>query len=123
MTQGPDGCIYVFHPRVWEQYMRKLRQKKLPPPEKLMVMRTVLAPATNCTVDSQWRIKPPDELVQYAGLDREIEVVGQIDRFEIWNPQRRAANLARQPVDYSSVAADLFVGEMPDDEGLPFDAS
>jgi len=102
--------------------MRKLRQKKLPPVEKLVVMRTVLAPATNCTVDAQWRVKPPDELVSYAGLDRDIEVVGQIDRFEIWNPQRRAQVLARQPVDYSTIAAELFVGEMPEDDGSRIDS-
>jgi MraZ protein len=42
-------------------------------------------------VDKAGRITLPEEMAREAGLDGEARLVGLLDRFEIWNPQRYAA--------------------------------
>ena len=48
----------------------------------------LFAYAADCEPDSQGRILIPAKLREYAGLTREVVVIGSFDRAEIWNAQR-----------------------------------
>ena len=47
--------------------------------------RFFLAGATNCEVDKQGRILLPANLREFAGLEKEVVLVGMLNRVEIWN--------------------------------------
>jgi len=113
MTRGNDNCIYLFTPQAWDYYMDRLLDLDLPDAERLSLMREVLAPAANCMIDNQWRVKLPEELAGYAQLDRKLEIVGQIDRLEIWNPELRRQYRDKVNADYNKISIPLFVGMMP----------
>jgi len=51
--------------------------------------RVFVGGAYECLCDKQERILIPPSLRQYAGLDKEIVVVGVLDHFEIWSRENR----------------------------------
>ena len=113
MTRGPNSCIYAFPPAIWDYYMDQMLDLDMADEDRLELMRAVLSPATNCMIDSQWRVKLPEELTQHAELDREVEIVGLIDRLEIWNPEARIKYQEQRKADYTKTSMPLFIGKMP----------
>lgn len=113
MTRGPDSCIYAFPLPAWLYYMDQMLDLEIPTDERLKLMRGVLSRATNCSIDNQWRVKLPPDLVSYAKLDREAEIVGFHDRLEIWNPNIHSSYQEDESFDYDKVINNLFIDKMP----------
>ncbi len=57
------------------EYMRRFR-------------RIFIGGASDCTCDKQGRILIPPVLRQYAEIEKDIVLVGQIDHFEIWSKKK-----------------------------------
>ncbi len=109
LTEGPDRCIYAFPPQDWAYYMEQmLTLDDMSDEDHTNMIREVLAPATNCNVDNQWRVKLPSELVEYAMIDKEVRIVGYIDRFEIWNPDTYDRYMAKEKPDKSKTIKRVF---------------
>lgn len=60
-------------------------------PRREANLRFKIAPAKECQFDRQGRIQIPQSLRQYAGLDKDVVIVGMIEKIEIWNQQTHAA--------------------------------
>ena len=54
-------------------------------------LRALFAYAADCEPDAQGRILLPAKLREYAGLTRDVVVIGSFDRAEIWDAGRWAA--------------------------------
>ena len=51
-------------------------------------MRPLFANAAKCELDSQGRIVIPQKLRRYAGLDKDVVIIGVHNRAEIWSAAR-----------------------------------
>ena len=80
ITVGQDRCLSAF--------MDKLKALSYNEVKKL---RALFAYAADCEPDGQGRILIPAKLREYAGLTREVVVIGSFDRAEIWDAERWAA--------------------------------
>ena len=49
--------------------------------------RRLASQAADCELDVQGRILLPAALRQAVGLGRDVQVVGVLDRFEVWAPE------------------------------------
>ncbi len=85
MVSRMDSCLVGFPFDEW----RKIETKILSLAEKDEHMRrfrrVFIGGAFECVCDRQDRILVPPSLRQYAGLDKEIVLVGVLDHFEIWS--------------------------------------
>jgi MraZ protein len=82
-----DRGLMAYPASSWKKICEKVNS--LPPgPLRTANLRTKVAPAQECRFDKQGRIQVPQSLREYAALDKEIVVVGMIDKIEIWNLQR-----------------------------------
>lgn len=88
ITVGQDHCLSVYSDESWAAFMDKLKALSYNEVKKL---RALFAYAADCEPDSQGRILIPAKLRDYAGLTKEVVVVGSFDRAEIWNAGRWAA--------------------------------
>lgn len=88
VTVGQDHCLSVFSDESWAAFMDKLKELSYNEVKKL---RALFAYAADCEPDSQGRILIPAKLREYAGLTKEVVVVGSFDRAEIWSAERWAA--------------------------------
>ncbi len=88
VTVGQDHCLSVYSDESWAAFMAKLKELSYNEVKKL---RALFAYAADCEPDSQGRILIPAKLREYAGLTKEVVVVGSFDRAEIWSAERWAA--------------------------------
>ena len=100
LTRGQEHCIYAFPAQEIEQMTVELRRAPLSSKQARDYVRVLLSGAYKEVPDKQGRITLPPDLRKYAGLDRELTVIGAGSRAEIWNSQ--AWN------DYLSVQEDVF---------------
>ena len=100
LTRGQEHCIYAFPAQEFEQMTVELRRAPLSSKQARDYIRVLLSGAYKEVPYKQGRITLPPDLRKYAGLDRELTVIGAGSRAEIWNSQ--AWN------DYLSVQEDVF---------------
>ena len=100
LTRGQERCIYAFPAQEFEQMTVELRRAPLSSKQARDYIRVLLSGAYKEVPDKQGRITLPPDLRKYAGLDRELTVIGAGSRAEIWNS--KAWN------DYLSVQEDVF---------------
>ena len=58
--------------------------------------------------DKQGRITIPPLLKEYAGLDRDVVVIGALNRVEIWDPERIAAWEAEHSQTFADMSEDIL---------------
>ena len=87
VTVGLDHCLSIYSDESWAAFTDKVRAL---PYSKAKALRPLFANAVDCEPDAQGRILIPAKLREYAGLQKEVVVIGSFDRAEIWNAERWA---------------------------------
>jgi MraZ protein len=82
------GSEYLCAYPMEEWRLKRERLKQLPAKKVRELQRFLFSSATVAEPDSQGRIVIPQNLREYAGLSREVVVVGADDRCEIWDKLR-----------------------------------
>lgn len=85
MTRGQEHCLYVFPHAAFVQMQEQLQKAPLTSKEARSYLRVFLSGAVDDAPDKQGRITIPAGLRSYAGLERELAVIGTGNRIEIWN--------------------------------------
>lgn len=85
VTVGLDKCLLLYPLPEFEEIERKL--VKLPALNKKAkrLQRLLIGHATECELDGQGRFLIPEPLRTFAGLDRRVALIGQGNKFEIWD--------------------------------------
>ncbi|UCR89791.1 division/cell wall cluster transcriptional repressor MraZ [Mycetocola spongiae] len=110
MTRGQERCIYVFSNREFESMHEKIRQAPVTSKQARDYLRVFLSGASAETPDKQNRISIPAPLRNYAGLSRELTVIGAGSRAEIWDTDAWEAYLAEQEVAFADTAEEVIPG-------------
>jgi len=103
VTVDRDGCLLIYPLGEWEAIEREL--VKLPTLNKQArrLQRLLIGHATECEFDGQGRILVPGPLREFAGIDRRVVLIGQGNKFELWDEERwnerRAAWMAADEED------------------------
>ena len=87
VTRGQERCLYVFSQREFESLHEKIRQAPVTSKQARDFLRLFLSGANQETPDKQHRVTLPAMLRSYAGLDRELTVIGAGNRAEIWDTE------------------------------------
>ncbi len=90
MTKGVDGCLYVYSQEEWKRIEEKFREVNLTTKDARKFMRFFFAGAAMCEVDKQGRILIPSVLREFAGLEKDVVLVGVLTKIEIWDKDRYA---------------------------------
>ncbi len=96
VTRGQERCLFVFTRETFEQRTQALRDAPMASKAVRTYSRMYGAEAHDDVPDRQGRVTIPAALRAYAGLDRDVVVVGAIGRLEIWDPQQWEAFTAEQ---------------------------
>ncbi|MCQ2439351.1 MAG: division/cell wall cluster transcriptional repressor MraZ [Oscillospiraceae bacterium] len=85
VTVSMEKCLSVYSQESWDVFTRKCDAM---PYVKQRKMRPLFALAARCEIDAQGRIVLPQNLRQFAGLERDVAVVGCNNHAEIWDLER-----------------------------------
>lgn len=88
VTKGLDGCLFVYPNEEWTNIENKFREIPLTTKDARKFSRFFFAGAADCEVDKQGRILIPSVLREFAGLKKEVVLVGVLNRIEIWSKER-----------------------------------
>lgn len=83
-----DQCLWAYPVPEWQRLERKIGDLPQFLEEVKAIQRVFISAATECPVDGQGRILIPPSLREYAGIARDVVVVGMTSRFEIWSRER-----------------------------------
>ena len=87
-TVDKEYCLLLYPLPDWEEIERKLM--RLPSLDKRArrLQRLMVGHATEVDVDGHGRILLSRELREFAGLERQALLLGQGNRFELWDEER-----------------------------------
>ena len=88
VTKGLDGCLFVYDNKEWAAFEEKLNSLPLTNKDARQFVRFFLAGAAMAEVDKQGRILVPSVLREFAGLEKEVVLIGVASRVEIWSKER-----------------------------------
>ena len=83
LTRGLDGCLSIYPMDEWVAFEEKLRALPLTNKDARTFSRFFVAGATTCQLDKQGRILVPQTLRQFAGLDKDVVLTGNLNRIEV----------------------------------------
>lgn len=88
ITKGLDGCLFAYDNKDWSGLAQKLMSIPLTNKPGRDFARFMLAGAAVVEFDKQGRILLPAVLRNFAGLDKEVTLIGVGSRFEIWSKEK-----------------------------------
>ena len=88
VTKGLDGCLFVFSDEEGKAFEIKLKSLPLTNKNARQFGRFFVAGATPCELDKQGRILLPATLREFAGLEKDVVLVGVLSKIEIWENER-----------------------------------
>ncbi|MDK5706756.1 division/cell wall cluster transcriptional repressor MraZ, partial [Serratia nevei] len=78
-------CLLLYPLPEWEIIEQKLSRLSSMNPQERRVQRLLLGHASECQMDSAGRLLIAPVLRQHAGLTKEVMLVGQFNKFELWD--------------------------------------
>ena len=85
ITRGLDNCLVVYSINEWQKVTKKLESLPSSKIDARGFSRIILSGAVDVNLDKLGRILIPDYLKKYAGLKKEIMVIGLSNKIEIWD--------------------------------------
>ena len=87
ITRGLDRNLLLFPYTVWNRYVEKLLQLPYSNRDVRNRIRVLTSRAEELSIDSQGRIMLPRQLLEYAGIKKEVLFIGMLVKVELWNPE------------------------------------
>ncbi|MGQ9779756.1 MAG: division/cell wall cluster transcriptional repressor MraZ [Bacillota bacterium] len=104
ITRGLDRCLFVYPRTEWTAIQEKIKALPMEKPEVRGFVRLLSAGAVEAEVDKQGRVGLPPHLREYAGIEREVVVIGAITRVEIWSAAEWTAYARKFEASFSEIA-------------------
>ncbi|MEI2732736.1 MAG: division/cell wall cluster transcriptional repressor MraZ [Dermatophilaceae bacterium] len=110
VTKGQERCLYVFPTREFAQITADLQRGPTSAKPVRDFGRMLLSGASDEIPDRQGRVTIPPILRTYAGLTRDLAVVGTGNRVEIWDAAAWASYVEATEASYADQAEEVWPG-------------
>lgn len=80
---GDEKCVCLYPLDEWSAFMERINT--VPIEKRAAVMRFIQHNSAECEADSQGRVVIPPAIREYAQLTKEIVVLGEQKKIEIWS--------------------------------------
>ena len=104
-----DPCLCVYPLAEWELIENKLRELASFREENRRLQRLLIGNAVDLELDASGRFLVPPRLREYAKLDKRAMLVGQLNKFQLWDED------AWNAVAEADLAASKQPGALSDD--------
>jgi MraZ protein len=85
LTKGLDNCLFAYSSDEWSNLEAKLKTLPLSSRDARAFVRFFFSGATECEADKQGRVLIPQNLREYASLEKDIYIIGVSTRVEVWD--------------------------------------
>ncbi len=99
-----DGCLVAYPYEEWAQLEEKASSLSMVKKETRAFMRFFYSSAIECTLDKQGRILIPQTLREYADLEKEVVLAGQLRKIEIWSKKRWGEEIVKAHENFDQIS-------------------
>ena len=106
ITISMDKCLCAYNSLNWQQLSEKVNAM---PYVKQRRMRPLFAHAAKCELDAQGRVLIPQNLREFAGLTKNVSVIGCNNHAELWDSEnwKEVFNVETTPENIAAVMEEL----------------
>lgn len=105
LTADADGCLLFYPQPEWEPIRDKLLKMSALDPRIRALQRRLIGYAEEVEMDAAGRVLISPALRSYATLDKRVMLIGQGNKFELWDEAKWTAQ--------QEVAPSFNIGELP----------
>ncbi|MBV9080785.1 MAG: division/cell wall cluster transcriptional repressor MraZ [Elusimicrobia bacterium] len=110
VTRGLETCLYIFDQKKFEDVIGKLSTLPVKNQQDARAFkRMLLAGAHDVTIDDMGRILVPSALIDYAGLRKDVAILGVGERIELWSAAAWKAYSGRAESTFNRVGRQLEI--------------
>lgn len=103
VTLGRDSCLWMYDDLQWLKLTDKLSTLDEYAKDDTMMLRQFLYHADEYQIDTQHRILLPQKVLQVVNIKKEVLLIGQLNKVEIWNPETFDLYLQSSGLSYEDV--------------------
>ncbi len=107
ITRGLDHCLFAYPNSEWVRLEQKMKNLPVTKRDSRAFKRLFFSGAMEVEADKQGRILIPQNLRDYAGIEKEIMFIGVSDRVEIWNESAWSQYFGEADNNYEELAEKL----------------
>ena len=110
VTRGQEHCLYVWPQAEIERVTERLREAPVSNKATRDYIRMFSSGASDDAPDKQGRITIPTQLREWAGLNKDVVVIGAMNRLEIWDEAQWNAYSEEQEEAFAELSEEVFPG-------------
>ena len=110
ITKGQERCLYVFTTTEFQRIAAQLSEAPVTNKAARAYSRVFFAGAHDEIPDKQGRVSIPTHLRDYAGLERDLTVIGASTRVEIWDSAAWTAYLEASEQEFAEIEEGVLPG-------------
>ena len=105
VLSGMDRCVVAYPLVEWQKRVEAgLRELSATSQRNRLFVRSLTRYAATVKLDGQGRIQITQFLKEYANLDRDVRIIGVVNKIEIWNPDDLEKIQDLSPEDFDDLA-------------------
>ena len=93
VTVSPESCLCAYSAENWQRFSDKIAQMSYADQQRMRILHAL---AARCELDSQGRVLLPQQLRDYAGLVKNVTVLGANNHAELWDSNKWAEKRAEE---------------------------
>lgn len=105
-----ERCLWLFTLPEWEKVEQKVVELPSFSGQAQFLKRLLIGYATDCEMDASGRIRISTPLIEFAGLNKRVVLIGQGNKFELWDEDQWKAKCNEwlaEPTDEGPVSEHL----------------
>jgi MraZ protein len=110
VTRGQERCLTVWSNADFGNLTTRLGEASLTNKGTRDYVRMLFSAATQEVPDKQGRISIPPVLREYASLNKDVMVIGAMNRIEIWDPESWQQYSEEQEQKFAELSDEVFPG-------------
>lgn len=110
VNRGFEKCLVMYPRPLWNQIRTELDKLNLYKKQNRAFVRYFYRGASELNPDSADRVNLPQQLIEYAGMDKEIVLAPINGRIEIWAKPEYDKMMEEEPEDFSDLAEAVLGG-------------
>ena len=111
VTRGLDRCLFLFTENEWKSQESKFKSIPFTKSEARKFNRLYFSGAVQIECDKQGRVLLPKYLKDYAGIKKDVMIIGVSNRIEIWSKEAWEGYYNSSKESFEDIAEKLMMQE------------
>ena len=95
--------MWLYPSDQWTKLVKQIEKINAFTNDEIAMRRQMLFYTEECSIDSQHRILIPQKLLDKVAIGKEVLLIGQLERIELWNEEQFQNYLKGRPDNYEDV--------------------